>query len=51
MAGVADWIGTLFGTGNPGYANVASFDTIDLAVQASSDIDGNASSDLNGPTA
>lgn len=46
----ADWTGTVFGTGNPGYANLASFNTIDLAVQAASDIDGNASSDIDGPT-
>ena len=45
-----DWTGTVFGSGNPGYANLSGFDSLDLTVQAASDIDGTASADLDGPT-
>lgn len=46
----SDWTGTVFGSGNPGYTNLASFATINLTVQAASDIDGTASTNLDGPT-
>src|SRR5690606_1842721 len=44
-----DWTGTVFGSGNPGYADLSGFDSLDLTVQAASDIDGTASADLDGP--
>ncbi|MEZ5465609.1 MAG: hypothetical protein R3F22_10385 [Lysobacteraceae bacterium] len=45
-----DWTGTVFGSSNPGYANLSGFDSLNLTVQAASDIDGAAGSDLDGPS-